>query len=76
MVNTGPHTNGGQFYITLDENEVTRQMDGKNVVFGYVKDRKSQKVLHLIEKFGDYEDSPHHLGEHDIVIKSCYILNT
>ena len=41
MVNTGPHTNGGQFYITLEKNAITKAMDGTNVVFGYVNDKKS-----------------------------------
>ena len=42
MVNSGPHSNGSQFYMTLD---ALSWMDGKAVAFGYVVD--GMRVLRL-----------------------------
>jgi cyclophilin family peptidyl-prolyl cis-trans isomerase len=45
MVNSGPHSNGSQFYMTLD---ALSWMDGKAVAFGYVVD--GMRVLRVLEK--------------------------
>lgn len=46
MANSGPNSNGSQFFITLAE---TRWLDGKHVVFGKVLDATSMMVVHKIE---------------------------
>jgi len=45
MANSGPNTNGSQFYVTF---EATPHLDGKHVVFGEVV--KGFDVLDIIEK--------------------------
>ena len=45
MANSGPNTNGCQFYITTG---ACRELDGKNVVFGRVID--GMNVVRLIEE--------------------------
>jgi len=49
MANSGPNTNGSQFFITTNE---ARWLDGKHVVFGVVKDAESFKVVKQIEQVG------------------------
>ncbi|KAK2197668.1 bifunctional Pseudouridine synthase I [Babesia duncani] len=46
MVNTGPDTNGCQFYIITKASE---WLNGKNVAFGRLIDDESQLVLHKLE---------------------------
>ncbi|KAK8812358.1 hypothetical protein WA158_007592 [Blastocystis sp. Blastoise] len=46
MANSGPNTNGCQFYITCNANPT---LDGKYVVFGKVLDTESMKIVRMIE---------------------------
>lgn len=47
MANSGPNTDGSQFFITFKE---TRFLDGKHTVFGEVVD--GMDTLKVLEKFG------------------------
>eukprot|EP01017_Pseudomicrothorax_dubius_P034381 TRINITY_DN4704_c0_g2_i1.p1 TRINITY_DN4704_c0_g2~~TRINITY_DN4704_c0_g2_i1.p1 ORF type:complete len:171 (+),score=60.66 TRINITY_DN4704_c0_g2_i1:160-672(+) len=47
MANSGPNTNGSQFFITMKD---CPSLDGKHVVFGYVS--KGLEVLAELEKRG------------------------
>ena len=47
MANSGPNTNGSQFFITHKE---TPWLDGKHSVFGKVSDESSQDVINSIEQ--------------------------
>ncbi|XP_002740123.1 peptidyl-prolyl cis-trans isomerase B-like [Saccoglossus kowalevskii] len=52
MANTGPHTNGSQFFITLVK---ARWLGGKHVVFG-----KIIKGMDIIERIGELDTDEYH----------------
>ncbi|MER7725942.1 peptidylprolyl isomerase [Streptomyces sp. NPDC096323] len=49
MANSGPNSNGSQFFITTI---VTSWLDGKHVVFGEVADEQSMALVKKIESLG------------------------
>ncbi|KAI9823275.1 MAG: phosphatidylinositol transfer protein csr1 [Phylliscum demangeonii] len=66
MANSGPNTNGSQFFITT---VVTNWLDGKHVVFGEVADQDSINVVKAIEATGSSDGAPKY-GSAPKIIKS------
>ncbi|XP_002129564.2 peptidyl-prolyl cis-trans isomerase-like [Ciona intestinalis] len=62
MANSGPNTNGSQFFITT---VITKWLDGKHVVFGEVAE--GMDLLRKMESFGSNSGKP----KKTIVISDC-----
>eukprot|EP00168_Porphyra_purpurea_P013015 TRINITY_DN3504_c0_g1_i5.p5 TRINITY_DN3504_c0_g1~~TRINITY_DN3504_c0_g1_i5.p5 ORF type:complete len:109 (+),score=48.25 TRINITY_DN3504_c0_g1_i5:590-916(+) len=67
MANSGPNTNGAQFFITF---KATPWLDGKHVVFGRVLD--GDAVLDAIERVGTGSDNR---PAAPLVISACGVLD-
>lgn len=63
MANSGPGTNGSQFFVTTVE---TPHLDGKHVVFGEVVNGKN--IIRKIENMVTQSDKPH---PHDVKVVDC-----
>ena len=56
MANSGPHSNGSQFFITF---KPTPHLDGRHVVFGRVIGEEGLNVVRLLENVvTDSKDKP------------------
>merc|ERR1712113_189920 len=55
MANSGPYTNGAQFFITTVK---TDWLDGKHVVFGRIDDQESFNIVKKIEALGSSSGTP------------------
>eukprot|EP00461_Guttulinopsis_vulgaris_P001710 UN01710 len=55
MANSGPNTNGSQFFITTSSCD---HLNNKHVVFGQVADRESYGIVKKIESYGSSSGTP------------------